>query len=262
MAEVVAGSVAAKRQDLTNTVINAGTSAGVALCGPLAMALGTDWRLVFAIFSSTAFTLAVVAFVLLPADAVRDRRDDHGGFPSFHPSLIRLIGASFLMGASSTALWSFGGEIANVRLDWTTGGIALLWITMGVAGVFGAAAGWLTARLGINTVHRLFLVALAASIGMTGLRITTPSLMLIGGTLFGAAYVMLTGVYLLWGTATLPDRPATGLMVGFLMIAVGQTAGAPVFGLLMSHISLQTAVMVFSCLGMASGLFWFRAENH
>lgn len=261
MADAVARAVATKRRDLTNTVINAGTSVGVGLSGPFALVFGDDWRLVFAIFAGTAFAMGVAAFVALPVDTMRGSRDDSVGLPPFHANLIRLIGASFFMGASSTALWSFGGEIATMRLDWSTHGIGLLWIAIGTAGVFGAAAGWLTTRLGINTVHRLFLVALAAGIGMAGLPFTTPSLTLIGGALFGAAYVMLTGVYLVWGTSTLPDRPGTGLMVGFLTIAVGQTAGAPLFGLLMSHVSLHAAVLVFACLGVAPGLFWFRADK-
>lgn len=261
MAGAVAGSVAPQRQDLTNTVINSGTSAGVALSGPIALAIGADWRLVFAIFAGIAFVLALVTFASLPAGTMRDERDHPGGLPPFHANLTRLIGASFLMGVSSTALWSFGGEITKARLDWPIADIASLWIAIGAAGIFGATAGWLTAHLGINTVHRLFLVALVAGVGMAGLRFTTPSLTLVGGALFGAAYVILTGVYLVWGTTTLPDRPATGLMVGFLTIALGQTAGAPLFGLLISHASLQTAILVFVCLGLTPGLFGFRAES-
>lgn len=261
MADAVARSVAARRRDLTNTVINAGTSAGVALSGPVAFVIGDDWRVIFAMFAAAAFALAAVGFVTLPAGTTTVQRDNRGGLPPLHANLVRLIGAAFLMGASSTALWSFGGEIAAMRLGWSTRGIGLLWIAIGAAGVFGAAAGWLTARLGINTVHRLFLLALAMSIGLVGLTCTTPALTLIGGALFGVAYVMLTGVYLVWGTATLPDRAGTGLMVGFLTIAVGQTAGAPLFGLLMEHSSLQTAVLFFAGLGVAPGLFWFRLDS-
>lgn len=259
MADAVARAVAPKRRDVTNTVINAGTSAGVALSGPFALVFGEDWRLVFMIFAATALALGLATFVSLPADAAKGERAGGRGLPRLHANLVRLIAASFLMGASSTALWSFGGEIAQTRLGWSTHLIGMLWIAIGAAGIFGAAAGWLTARLGINTVHRLFLAGLVTSIGMTGLAFTTPSLTLIGGALFGAAYVMLTGVYLVWGTTTLPDRPGTGLMVGFLTIAVGQTAGAPLFGLLMSHVSLQAAIWVFACLGLAPGIFWFRA---
>ena len=200
----------------------------------------------------------MAAFVALPAAKTGSARTRGQGLPRLNPNLARLIAAAFLMGTASTALWSFGGEIAQARLDWSTGRIGMLWIAIGTAGIVGASAGWLTTRLGINTVHRIFLVALTASIAITGLSFTTPRLTLIGGALFGAAYVMLTGVYLVWGTKTLPNRPGTGLMVGFLTIAVGQTAGAPLFGLLMSQISLQTAVFVFAGLGLAPGLFLFR----
>jgi predicted MFS family arabinose efflux permease len=258
MADAVSHAVAPARRDLTNTIINAGTSARVGLSGPFALALGDDWRLVFMIFAGTASALGMAAFVALPAAKTGGARTRGQGLPRLNPNLARLIAAAFLMGTASTALWSFGGEIAQARLDWSTGRIGMLWIAIGTAGIVGASAGWLTTRLGINTVHRIFLVALTASIAITGLSFTTPRLTLIGGALFGAAYVMLTGVYLVWGTKTLPNRPGTGLMVGFLTIAVGQTAGAPLFGLLMSQISLQTAVFVFAGLGLAPGLFLFR----
>ncbi|MES1923829.1 major facilitator superfamily transporter [Salinisphaera sp. T31B1] len=261
MADAVAHAVAPARRDLTNTVINAGTSAGVCLSGPFALALGDDWRLVFTLFAGVAMGLGVAAFVCLPAGRTRERRGHRVQRPALGANLIRLIGASFLMGASSTALWSFGGEIAHIRLGWSTGQIGLLWIAIGSAGVLGAAAGWLTARFGINTVHRVFLAALALGIALAGLGFTTPRLTLVGGALFGAAYVMLTGVYLVWGTTALPERPGTGLMIGFLTVAVGQTAGAPVFGLLLSHSSLATAVLVFATLGPAAGLFWFKADD-
>jgi len=263
MADAVAHSVAARGQDLVNTIINAGTSAGVILSGPIALALGSQWRTVFAIFAGVAFVTAVVAFVALPSATVREDTsgaDDRA--PVFQMNIVRLIGAAFLMGASSTALWSFGGEIVGARLDWSTRGGGLLWIAIGAAGVFGAVAGWLIDRLGINTAHRVFLVALVVGIAITGLSFTTPILALMGGALFGLAYVTLTGVYLVWGVTTLPNRPGTGLMVGFLTIAVGQTAGAPLFGLLMSHASLQIAVCVFAVIGLSAGLFWCRYASN
>lgn len=262
MAGAVAHAVARGRRDATNTVINAGTSAGVALSGPVALVSGNDWRPVFMLFAGTACVLAVAAFVSLPADTADPQSHDRDGLPPLRANLMRLVGASFLMGASSTALWSFGGEIATMRLSWSTRGIGLLWIAIGAAGILGAAAGWLVARLGLNTVHRLFLALLATGIAMAGLAFTTPVLTLVGGALFGAAYVMLTGVYLVWGTSALPDRPATGLMIGFLTVAVGQTAGAPLFGLLVSRMSLEIAVLGFCCIGLAAGLFWFRLDQH
>lgn len=257
MAQAVAHAVAKTRQDATNTAINAGTSAGVALSGPVALVMGHEWRTVFMIFAGIAFVLALVAGIALPsATGPAHPCEREGREFALDANLVRLIGAAFFMGMASTAIWSFGGEIAAMRLDWSTRGAGLLWSAIGAAGVFGAGAGWLVVRLGINLVHRLFLLLLAVSIVVVGLSFTTPVLTLVGGASFGAAYVMLTGVYLVWGTAAMPHRPATGLMVGFLTIAIGQTAGAPLFGLLLSRASLDIAVGVFAGLGMVAGVFW------
>ncbi|MGB7757774.1 MAG: MFS transporter, partial [Salinisphaera sp.] len=261
MAAAVARAVRPERQDLTNTVVNAGTSAGVALSGPIALVLGQDWRLVFAIFAAAALAMAVVAFVVLPRHTGGGQSPVSSGLPRISPNLARLIGASFLMGASSTALWSFGGELAAARLGWLSAGIGLLWIAMGAAGIVGAGAGALVARWGLNTVHWTFLAMLAASILAVGLPLTTPMLTLAGGALFGAAYVTLTGVYLVWGISALPERPATGLMVGFLTAAIGQTAGAPVFGLLMGQLSPTVAAASFAVLGLVAGALRWQAAG-
>jgi len=160
--------------------------------------------------------------------------------------------ASLLMGAASTALWSFGSEIVAQRLGWQSAGAGLLWVVIGAAGIAGAGAGALVARLGIDWAHRLCLAALAAAIVLVGMG-GVPALVLLGGALFGAAYITLSGIYLVWGVAALSERPATGLTIAFLGIAVGQTLGAPVFGALASWLSLTHAVVLFALLALLAG---------
>jgi predicted MFS family arabinose efflux permease len=99
---------------------------------------------------------------------------------------------------------------------------------------------------------------MAVGILLVGVDGTTAAMTLCGGIFFGAAYIMLTGVYLLWGVSALPERPATGLMIGFLTIAIGQTAGAPIFGLLMDRLTANYAVPIFTCLAITAG--FARAE--
>lgn len=43
-------------------------------------------------------------------------------------------------------------------------------------------------------------------------------------------------------------------MIGFLTIAIGQTAGAPLFGFLMDRLTPDVAVMMFACLAFTAGL--------
>lgn len=169
LAAAVSRVVAPARQAVTNTVINAGTSAGVILSGPAALLAGADWRLAFGLFAATALVLALAVVFSVPgrpgkASASADPRSLYRRLP------VRLVGA-----------------------------------------------GW-----------------------------TTPALTLAGGALFGAAYITLTGIYLVWGVRVLPDRPASGLMVGFLTVAIGQTAGAPVFGFLMDRFPALLPVTLFA----------------
>ncbi|WNL42471.1 YbfB/YjiJ family MFS transporter [Halomonas sp. PAMB 3264] len=253
MAAAVDRVVAPKRQSLTNTVINAGTGAGVVLSGSMALWM-EDWRLAFAGFAATALLLSVAVAFSVPGG--KHKAGAKVGKVSLNALLIRLIMASFLMGAASTAVWSFGGQLLALRLDWGHTGSGLLWIAIGGAGMAGAFAGALITRFGINPIHRIFLAALALGVFMVGMVNTTPAMALIGGLLFGMAYIMLTGVYLVWGINALPERPATGLMVGFLTIAVGQTAGAPVFGMMMDQLGATTAVVAFAGLTLTAA--WAR----
>lgn len=172
MAAAVAAAVHPKRQSATNTIINAGTSAGVVLSGPVALLMGGQWRLAFACFAVAAFVMAVVAALSVPSGTKATQTS--GGLPPFNSVIMRLIAAAFLMGASSTAIWSFGGKLVALQLGWSNTGAGLLWIAIGAAGIVGAGAGTLVARFGIDRVHWLFLGALAAGILLVGTSVTPP----------------------------------------------------------------------------------------
>lgn len=113
MAAAVAAAVSRGRQDLSNTVINAGVSGGVALSGPIALAIAGQWRLAFGAFAVAALALAIAAAVSRPAASGGARA---GGLPPMTGPVLRLISASFMMGAASTALWSFGGQLVSNQM--------------------------------------------------------------------------------------------------------------------------------------------------
>jgi hypothetical protein len=93
---------------------------------------------------------------------------------------------------------------------------------------------------------------LAFAIVLVGIG-STATMVLVGGALFGAAYITLSGIYLVWGVSALPERPATGLTVAFLSIAIGQTLGDPVFGGLASWLSMDYAIALFALLALTAG---------
>jgi MFS family permease len=117
MAAAVAAIIEPQRQDGTNTLINAGTSAGVTLSGPVALMFGAEWRLAYGFFAAAACFLAVLTVLHVPRTSVPSVQA-HAGTALFSATLKRLVAASLLMGAASTAVWSFGSEIVAQRLEW------------------------------------------------------------------------------------------------------------------------------------------------
>lgn len=297
LAAAVAAGVPPGRQNATNAFINAGTGAGVALSGPVALMMGEQWRVAFAGFAAVAFGLAFAVAFILPrrtqgatagataagatatgasttgvtttgatttgtattGTATTGTTTTGNGIPMLSGVLRRLIAAAFLTGAASTAIWSFGGQLVGLRLNWSSAGAGLLWTAIGAAGIVGAGAGHWIARFGIDRVHRVFLTAMAASVLLVGIDGTSAPLALLGGALFGVAYITITGAYLLWGVSALPQRPATGVMIAFLALAIGQTAGAAIFGLLMDRFTANHAVILFAALALTAGIA--RAET-
>ena len=73
--------------------------------------------------------------------------------------------------------------------------------------------------------------ALALAIGLIAFAGEQPAFAFAAMALFGLAYIVSTGALLLWGIAILKDQPALGLGYPFLVVALGQTAGAPLFGM-------------------------------
>ncbi|WP_224405815.1 MFS transporter [Afifella sp. IM 167] len=253
LAAAVAQQLPPERQDRTNTLINAGASGGVALSAPAAFLLGGNWRLAFAIFAAVA--LFVTFAVILSTPRKAPTSDDRArGLPTVNGDVKRLVVAAFLMGAASTAVWSFGGELTRRMLGWTSGEVGNLWLAIGVLGLSGGACGQLVRRFGLNRVHGAFLMMLAAG-SLVVATATSPAMALAGGGAFGAAYMMLTGVYLVWGVRALADRPATGITIGFLAIAVGQVAGAPAFGLLLDATGPMVAGIAFALVALSACAF-------
>lgn len=265
LAAAVAAGVAQARQDTVNTVINAGTSAGVALSGPVALLMGAQWRLAFACFAGAALAMALAAWRCLPQGSTggtgasgtgpangqqRGQQRGQRGLPVLSPDLRRLILATFLTGVASAVVWAFGAELAAANLDWPGERAGLLWIAVGIAGIAGAAAGWLVARQGVNPVLRALQGASLLAIAGVGCDSGLPALVMASGALFGAAYMLLSGVYLLWGVSALPERPATGVMLAFLTLSVGQALGAASFGALQGYVATDAAVLGFAALSL------------
>lgn len=243
LAEAIARAVDGSRQDRAQSVVNAGTGVGVLLSGPIAMVLLDDWRWAWATFAvlSAAVTWWIVATV------PRGRAEVTAGRGSLLPAGAPvMLAAAFLLGLSSSAVWTFGRDVAEVGPVVAT----IMWSLIGLAGMLGAFSGHLTGRIGLRTSWTLVLVVLSAATAALAWWPANVAVTLTAAGLFGAAYIALSGVLLVWSTRVHAGRPATGVGTAFLMISVGQAAGAPLTGAVVDRAGHLTAFLACAAAGL------------
>jgi len=265
MAAAVGAWVRESSRDRAQTLVNAGTGLGVLISGPAALVLLDQWRWAWAAFAVLAAGVTFWVHITLPAGTGNHSRPDPVASPNgppvgrdrggrsltprwFLPGTTRLAIASFLMGLSSIAVWTFGRDLITSHGDATTVVSALTWTTLGASGVLGAIGGDLVQRLGLPTSWTVLMLTLAAGTALFAIAPSTTPVVLAGAALFGASYIALTGLVLLWSTHLYPDRTSFGVGLAFFTIAAGQAIGALLVGRLTESIDTTTVFYTWALL--------------
>lgn len=270
MAQAVSQLIPTARQAGANTLINSGTSVGVMFSGPVALIALGEWRTAYAIFAaSAAVTTFWVAFTI-PGRPQEKTNKTINPIPSgkgrsgviARVEAMPVILAALGVGFASAVYWTFAGEMIV-----TVGGLthrisSIAWVVLGVSGLAGGLAGELIRRIGINTVHRFFLILLALS--MLALAIWPSQLfaVFLSAALFGVTYIMLTGVYLVWGIRVYDDRPAIGLGLPFLVLAIGQVVGTLAAGMLIEATSHLLTFIIFTGVALTPIFLGYKPEDN
>lgn len=241
-------------RDTAQTVVNAGTGVGVLVSGPVAWLLLDQWRLAWGLFALVTAAVTAWVAVAVPAGGRDVDRAGSGGSPGlWSTGAAGLVLASATLGLASIAVWTFGQDV--VRTSTAAGWVPpLVWTVIGAAGIAGAFAGPVVGRLGLRGSWTVLMVLMA--VGTAGLAVgaAVPAAALAGGAVFGAAYIALSGVLLVWATRVYRSRPALGVGLAFFMIAAGQAVGAPLVGLGADAFSLTTVFLVCAAVALAGAL--------
>lgn len=249
LAAAVAQFVPSEAADRAQTVVNGGTGVGVVLSAPIALALFTQWRLAWAVYAILAVlvTIAVILAVPstsgLPAKAAAER--------SWRPGSFGLIAASLMMGIGSIAVWTFGRDLITTVGGADTTRSSLMWIVLGAAGIIGALAGDAVGRIGLRRAWIAATVTMAAASVLLALVPSSLVAVIVAAALFGAAYISLTGLLLLWSVRLYPDRTSFGVGLSFFTIAAGQALGAPAAGLLIDAVGTAAAFVTIALVGLS-----------
>ncbi len=239
MPEAVAQKVPEREQDRALSWINAGTSFGVLLSGPVALLLSGSWRTAWLCFA--VFTLLVTVWNLWvlparPAEAVSVPKLRLSWFMC--PRSGPLFAAAFGLGFVASVYWTFAVDllVSVGQLPPSVG--QLFWVLVGAAGMVGVAAGDLIARFGMRTFFIATGVVIALATALLGLNPSSIVPAFISAALFGAGFFLITGLMAVWSVAVFRSRPSTGLGATFLLIAAGQLVGPPVFGALVPTLGM------------------------
>lgn len=258
LAHAVAHTVQASWRNRVQTIINAGTGLGVAIAGPVALLTHDHWRTAWLVFSALCTAVTVWSAVSVPIGSKQN--GPTGGIREVLPRPIlpkgswRMMMAAATMGISSAAVWTFGRDILVSVGQMSEQASTIAWIILGAFGIAGAAAGDLAEHLGIARAWTTNMLTLAAATALIAVLPGSVPAAWAAAAVFGAAYIGLTGLVLIWGTRLYTDTPAAGVGLAFLVIALGQAGGSPAIGAVAGESSPQTAFLVAASIAVVGCL--------
>jgi predicted MFS family arabinose efflux permease len=255
LAEGVQRLVRSDRRGRVNAAINAATSLGVAAAAPAILFWSDAWREAYAVFAVLA-GIAILAMMLVLPRFPRPswRASQRMALPPVGRRAWRDIfhygGLAAIMGLVSAPYWVFGPDFAVNRGGLGAGHSGWLWLAVGLGGLAGTWAGDLIDRHGPAISHGFALAGLSASLTLLASDPGNLGLAMISASVFGAAYMTLTGLYLVASVRIMPNRPALGPVIPLIGASTGQMAGSPIAGWLVAAQGYGTAFGLFAAIGL------------
>ncbi|GAA1138842.1 MFS transporter [Nesterenkonia lutea] len=287
---VIDAVVAVHARATAQSVVNTGTAAGVIGAGMvafLAPSIGTAWLLMAGLCAAAA------ASVILPLQG-RTELASHGGETAAPTSAggadgesgsgsaaspvvrtpdwrkLLLPGtAAVVAGSGSALIWTFGpllvtesGAVAPDQIGW-------LWIVLGAGGLLGTLTGVLVTRVGVHAGWSITagMLAVASAVLAWALLGEHAAAACASMAIFGAGYMALSGVLILWARRVWPDHAGAGTSVLFIALATGQAAGSAGFGVVQGSWNPAVMAAVAAGLCLAGGALaaigaWIRPAEH
>uniref|UniRef100_A0A5Q5BJL4 Major facilitator superfamily MFS_1 n=2 Tax=unclassified Mycobacterium TaxID=2642494 RepID=A0A5Q5BJL4_MYCSS len=252
LVSIVARNVDPRRVDSAQSMVNAGTGPGLVAAGVLALVLLPQWRVTWVLIGVLT---AVCALAVLTVDR---RRTGPAQGQHLRPSKAWVarhtgaIAAAILMGAGSSAVWTYGRSLLVETGASSQRGTITAWIVLGL----GSAALLLTAKpLARLTPVAAWILTCSVMTGAIALLAIVPQVTvaaLVGCFAFGWGFTAATSSLILWTTAIDPAHAAAGTAMLFIALMFGQAVGATALGVIISGAHFAPAFGVAAALSAAS----------
>ncbi len=264
--DAVAMLVEEERRGRVLSVVSTGTAFGLAVSGPVVLLTatgsfgnGAGWRYAWAAFAVAALLVALWNARLLPGEPYRRRAsagaEDGTGVLCPGWFLRRgsapLLGQAFSYGLITAFYYTFAVDLVR-QSGFEEAWGPILWSLVGVAGVTGMIAGDAVSRFGLGSCLVVCLGVLALSIGTLGLTEGSWLLVVVCAMAFGASYLPIGALLVLWSANVFHESPATGLSVVLFSMALGCVVGPAVLGVVAGVFDLRVAFWCAAALTILS----------
>lgn len=246
LAAAISQRIQGSAGDRAQTVVNAGTGIGVLVSGPIAFALFDHWRLAWGVYAAVA--AAVTTWVAFAVRGAPDATARTAPARRWRSGSATLLAASLVTGLGSIAVWSFGRELISAA-GASVAVASIAWTVLGAAGIAGGLGGDVMARVGLPRAWAGTTLAMSAATAVLALLASNTIAIMVAVIVFGAAYIGLTGLVLVWSTRVYPESPSLGVGLAFFTIALGQAIGAPAVGALIGTLGITTTFVAFAAVG-------------
>jgi predicted MFS family arabinose efflux permease len=253
--DAVAMLVEEGRRGRVLSAVSTGTTFGLAVAGPVVLLTGatgspgneSGWRYAWAAFAAAALLVALWNARLLPGEPYR--RASAGaevgtGGLGIGRFLGRgsgpLLGQAFSYGLVAAFYYTYAVDLVRQSGFGEAWG-PILWTLVGVAGVTGVIAGDAVSRFGLGRCLVVCLGVLALSIGALGIAGGSWLLVAVCAVAFGASYMPVAALLVLWSADVFRDRPAAGFSVVLFSLALGSVVGPAIFGVIAGIFDLRAA---------------------
>ena len=244
------------------SVVSTGTTFGILAAGLAALWVGSDWRLAWVLFASSAVAAAVPNALVLPGGVRRDASGDTvdgsggdagSGFYPFRPGwgwffrseTAPLFVVALSFGIVTAFYFSFAVDLV-VRSGGLSGAAAgpLLFAIVGAAGFVGLLTGDAVSRYGLGRVLLVTLVFLCIAVSLLGVAPASSPAVVASAALFGAGVMLMSALLSVWSSIEFPERPSTGFSATLFVFGVGLTVGPASLAALAGPLGLRASFLL------------------